>query len=392
MTRSLSLAPAFATPAFAASALAALALTSATDVARADAPYSVEILQEGLERPWAMAFLPGTGDLLITGRTGNLWHWQEGEGLASISGLPQVDSSGQGGLLDVAIDPDFTDNARIWLAWVARVEGGSTTHLGHATLDLEAVQLDDLETVFAAGPGMDSAGHFGARIVFADGHVFMGLGDRNQKDFGPEHVAQRLDSENGAVIRLTLDGEIPEDNPFVGTEGAAPAIWSYGHRNIQAMAVHPETGAVWLAEHGEAGGDEVNIVQRGGNYGWPLASFGVTYRGGQEFAPPHQDGDGFVAPVYHWPAGRTDHFPPSGMAFYQGDAFADWQGHMLIGNLFHQYLGLFQLDGEQVSSPARLLEGRGWRIRDVEIGAHDGLIYVLQDGDNAVLARLSPAE
>ena len=376
----------------AAVSLAALTAAAIGTAAAAERPYQVDVLAEGLQRPWAMAFLPGTEELLITGRAGHLWHWREGNEPTSLSGLPEVDSTGQGGLLDVAIDPSFDENARIWLSWVGRVEGGSTTHLGHARLDLEAGEITDLQTVFAAGPGMQSSGHFGARIVFADGHVFMGLGDRNQKDFGPQHIAQRLDSENGAVIRLTLEGEIPQDNPFVGTEGAAPAVWSYGHRNIQAMAVHPETGAVWLAEHGEAGGDEVNIVQRGGNFGWPLASFGVTYRGAQEFAPPHQEGDGFIAPVYHWPAGRTDHFPPSGMAFYQGDAFADWQGHMLIGNLFHQYLGLFQVDGEQVSSPMRLLEGRGWRIRDVAVGAHDGLIYVLQDGDDAVLARLSPAE
>ena len=162
---------------------------------------------------------------------------------------------------------------------------------------------------------MTAARIFGSRIAFADDHVFAGFGDRGFKNFGPDHIAQDLSSENGSVIRLTLDGEIPADNPFVAQQGAAGAIWSYGHRNIQGMAVHPDTGALWVAEHGEAGGDEVNIIERGGNYGWPLASHGVTYRGGDEFAPPHQPGDGFVAPVFHWPAGRDNHNPPSGMAF-----------------------------------------------------------------------------
>jgi hypothetical protein len=160
-------------------------------------------------------------------------------------------------------------------------------------------------------------------------------------------------------MRLTLDGEIPDDNPFVDQEGAAGAIWSYGHRNIQAMSQHPETGEIWVAEHGEAGGDEINIVQRGENFGWPLAAYGVDYRTGEQFADTPQPGDGFVAPVYHWPPGRDAHFPPSGMAWYEGDAFPDWQGHMLVGNLFHEYLGLFAVDGSEVSSPRRSSGRRG---------------------------------
>jgi aldose sugar dehydrogenase len=158
------------------------------------------------------------------------------------------------------------------------------------------------------------------------------------------------------------------------------------------MAVHLDKGEIWLAEHGEAGGDEVNVVERGGNFGWPLAAYGVDYRTGEQFAVPPRPDDGFIGPVFHWPPGRDDHFPPSGMAWYDGDAFPDWQGHMLVGNLFHRYLGLFAVDGHEVSAPVRLLEGEGWRIRDVAIGPEDGFIYVIVDDESAPLVRLVPAE
>jgi aldose sugar dehydrogenase len=357
--------------------------------------YRVETLHEGLDRPWALTFLPGGAELLVTGRGGDLWHLttdDEGGEPRALTGLPEVDDRGQGGLLDIALDPDFEETSRVWLSWVASGECGASTHLGHAMLNPESATLDGLETVFVAQPFMNSPAHFGSRIVFANGHVFLGLGDRAQKDFGPGHVSQNLGTENGAVIRLTLDGEVPQDNPFVGQRGAAGAIWSYGHRNIQAMTLHPETGALWLAEHGESGGDEINIVQRGGNYGWPLVSHGVTYRGDEQFAPPHQPGDGFVAPVFHWGPGRDDNFPPSGMTFYTGDAFPEWQGHLLIGNLAHQYLGLFEIDGQTVSPPVRLLADQGWRIRDVAVGPNDGYVYGISDGDDGVLFRLVPGE
>jgi len=355
--------------------------------------YEVEVLAEGLDRPWGMAFVPGTGDLLITGRGGALMLWQSGTGnVVPVAGAPSVDARGQGGLLDVAFAPDFDTTGHVWLTWVDAVPGGSTTHLGRGTFDADARALTGLETVFRVSPGVDSRGHFGSRIVFHDGHLFMSTGDRNFKDFGPDHIAQDLSSENGAVIRLTLDGAVPADNPFVDTPGAAPAIWSYGHRNIQAMAARPGTDELWLAEHGEAGGDEINVVERGGNFGWPLAAYGVNYRTGQPFSPTHQPGDGFVAPVYHWPAGRTDHFPPSGMAWVTGDAFPDWEGHLLVGNLFHRYLGLFAVDGQTVSPPVRLLDGQGLRIRDVAVGPQDGLIYVLADGEGAPLVRLAPPD
>ncbi len=353
--------------------------------------YRIEVLAEGLDRPWALSFLPGTSDIVMTSRSGAVMIFSIDEGaITEIAGAPEVDSRGQGGLLDIVPAPDFADSGWLYMTWAGTGQGGTSTHVGRARLDRDSAALTDLEVLHVVTPFMDMPAHYGARIVFADGHLFAGFGDRNRKDFGPGHIAQDLGSENGAVIRLTPDGEIPPDNPFVDQDGAAGAIFSFGHRNIQAMAVHPETGAVWLAEHGEAGGDEINIVTRGGNYGWPLASFGVDYRSGQAFAPPHQEGDGFVAPVYHWPAGRDAHFPPSGMAFYTGDAFPQWQGHLLVGNLFHRYLGLFAVDGESVEPVARLLDGQGWRIRDVAIGPDDGFIYVIGDGENVPLVRLVP--
>ncbi|MCC5964405.1 MAG: PQQ-dependent sugar dehydrogenase [Pararhodobacter sp.] len=352
--------------------------------------YQVETVAEGLDRPWGMAFLPDHGDVIITLRGGGVVLWDEESGITELDGAPDVVSDGQGGLLDVAIGPDFDETGFVYMTWVDSFDGGTTTHVGRAQLDRDAGALSDLEILHQVSPGIDSGAHFGSRIVFHDGFLYAGFGDRGSKDFSEDHISQDLSSENGAVIRLTLDGAIPEDNPFVEDDDAAGAIWSYGHRNIQAMTVHPDTGAIWLAEHGEAGGDEVNIVERGGNFGWPLASFGVTYSDGEVFAQPHQEGDGFIAPIHHWPPGREAHNPPSGMTFYTGDAFADWQGHVLIGNLFHQYVGLWAEEGDGLTEVSRLLDGEEHRIRDVTIGPDDGYIYVLADGEDVPLMRLMP--
>jgi glucose/arabinose dehydrogenase len=371
-------------------ALISLAAAGLAMPAQAGNGYSIETLAEGLDRPWGMAFLPDQNDIILTLRGGEVVLWNMDDGVVPITGAPDVVSEGQGGLLDVAVGPNFDSDGWVYMSWVAPVEGGTSTHIGRAQLDRDALALTDLEVLHIVQPGIDSGAHFGSRIVFQDGYLFAGFGDRGSKDFSDSHISQDLSSENGAVIRLTLDGDIPEDNPFVDEEGAAGAIWSYGHRNIQAMTIHPDTGAIWLAEHGEAGGDEVNIVERGANFGWPLASEGVTYSGGEQFAEPHRPDDGFVAPIHAWPAGRDNHNPPSGMVFYEGDAFEDWQGHLLIGNLYHRYLGLWAEEGDGLSEVARLLDGEDLRIRDVAIGPEDGFIYVLADGENVPLLRLTP--
>jgi aldose sugar dehydrogenase len=367
-------------------ALAAATLALASPVLAQD--YQIEVLQENLNRPWGMDFLPGTDRIALTLRGGDVLLWHP-DGLVELTGAPDVVFGGQGGLLDIAAAPDFAQSGWLYMTWTGAAEGGTTTHLGRARLD--GMALRDLDVLHAVHPGIDSGAHFGSRIAFSDGYVFAGFGDRGFKNFGHDHIAQDLSSENGSVIRLTLDGDIPADNPFVGQAGAAGAIWSYGHRNIQGMTIHPDTDELWVAEHGEAGGDEVNIVQRGDNYGWPLASHGVTYRGGDQFAPPHSPGDGFVAPVFHWPAGRDNHNPPSGMVFYNGDAFPEWEGHLLVGNLLHRYLALFAEDNGRITPVARLLEGENWRIRDVAVGPEDGFIYVLTDGEDGKLIRLRPA-
>ncbi len=356
----------------------------------ADIDYDVEVLAEELDRPWAMAFLPDEGDIILTLRGGGLMLWNEENGTREISGAPEVISEAQGGLLDIAVGPNFDEEGWLYMTWVDEVEEGSSTHVGRAKLDRDEGRVTDLETLFVVSPGIDSARHFGSRIVFRDDFMFVGFGDRNSKDFSENHISQDLSSENGSVIRLTLEGEIPSDNPFHGLEDHAEAIWSYGHRNIQAMTVHPDTGDIWITEHGEAGGDEINVLERGGNFGWPLVSFGVDYRTGEQFAEIPQEGDGFISPIFNWPPGRNDHFPPSGMTFYTGDAFPDLEGHLLIGNLFHEYLGLFSENDRTVEERARLLDGEGLRIRDVAIGPDDGFIYVLADGEDAPLLRLTP--
>ena len=384
---------------FRAASVAALGLGLATGSALAqDAPgFDVERVVDGLNSPWAIAFLPDGDRLLVTERTGALKLVSvDGGAVAEIAGAPAVVAEGQGGLLDIALHPDYPAEPWVYLTWSGADDAGRTaTHVGRAALDLDAMTLGDVEVLFAAGPFFatgESNGHYGSRIAFADGYMFVGFGDRQFKDFGPGHIAQDLSSANGAVIRLNLDGSVPRDNPFVATEGAEPAIFSYGHRNIQALSVHPETGALWVAEHGEAGGDEINIVEAGANYGWPLAGYGVDYRTGAQFSQGHGEVEGVTAPIFHWGPGREDNFPPSGMAFYDRAAFPEWQGRLLIGNLAHRYLGLFEVSGESVSAPERLLEGEGWRIRDVAVGPADGFVYAIADGADAPLIRLVPAD
>ena len=373
--------------------LGAFALTTALASPALSQSYTIEPLAEGLNQPWALAFLPGTPAILLTGRTGQIMLWVAETGaITAIDGAPEVDAGGQGGLLDIAPAPDFEQSALVYLTWSAANDAGETaTHLGRARLDRDAARLNDLEVLHAVEPFMNAPGHYGSRITFAGEHLYFSTGDRQQKDFGPEHIAQDRSNGYGSILRLNLDGSLPPDNPFADDEGAAPEIWSFGHRNIQAMGGHPQTGAIWVAEHGEAGGDEINIVERAGNYGWPLVSHGVDYRTGEPFAPEHAAGDSFIAPVFHFGPGRADNFPPSGMAFYEGAAFPEWRDSLLVGNLAHQYLGRFPTDDETVSTPERLLEGQGWRIRDVAVGPQDGFVYVISDGEGAVLARLVPA-
>lgn len=373
----------------------ALAVASLTATGAAAQNYSINTVVPEMDRPWGMAFIPHTDELLVTERGGSLQIVDVSTGsMQPVSGLPDVSDNGQGGLLDVALHPDFAQNSWLYFAWSGADDSGATaTHLGRAQLNRDSAALENLETLYVATPFMNSGAHFGSRIVFdTENRVYFTSGDRGSKAFGPDHFSQDLSVNHGKVLRLNDDGSIPADNPFIDTEGALPAIFSYGHRNPQGMAIHPETGAIWANEHGENNGDEVNILEAGGNFGWPIAAYGVTYRSGEVFADPPPEVEGTVAPIYWWDADHPEGFPPSGLAFYDGDAFPDWQGHAFMGNLRHQYLGVFSVDGTEVNQTGRLLDGEGWRIRDVAVGPRDGFIYVLADGANAPLLRLEPAQ
>lgn len=354
--------------------------------------FVVETVAEGLEHPWGIAFLPADSRLLVTERPGRLSLLDREEGtIESVEGTPDVHAAGQGGLLDVTVHPDFPDESWVYLTYAAtNDEGGSSTHLGRGRLHLETTQLTAFEVLHAAEPFVDSNAHYGSRVVFGDdGAVYLTVGDRQFKDFGPDHVAQDLSNELGTTLRLEPDGSVPDDNPFVGESGALDAIFSYGHRNAQGMTVHPETGELWQSEHGEQDGDEINVIERRGNYGWPIASEGCTYGGGDPIGESTHEREDLVAPVYHWEC-NSGGFPPSGATFYDGDAFTEWRGDLFVGNLAGEYLGRFGVDGRDVEEFDPLLADRGWRIRAIEDDPETGHLYVVVDDDSAPLVRLVP--
>jgi glucose/arabinose dehydrogenase len=346
-------------------------------VASDQATFRVVEVAGGLEHPWAMAFLPD-GDLLITERPGRLRILRDGVlDPTPIEGVPDVYASGQGGLLDVVLDPDFAGNRLIYLSYAAKGEGGAGTRVARARLS--DGRLEDVEVIFEgfmAGGGR----HFGSRLGFdPEGYLFVTLGERGQ-----DERAQELGVLAGKVVRLHPDGSVPEDNPFVGRDDAAPEVYSWGHRNPQGLAVHPETGRVWVEEHGPRGGDEINIVEAGVNYGWPVITYGRAYSG-----LPMGEGsekEGMAQPLYYW----VPSISPSGMAFYQSDAFPEWQGDLFVGALSGQLLVRLELDGEQVVEEERLLDGVLGRIRDVRVGP-DGYLYLLTDYADGALVRLEPA-
>lgn len=369
-------------------------VSSMVDTPRVDVTATTVV--DALEQAWGMALLNEEA-VLVTERPGRLLRVDLASGATTpIAGLPRVHAQGQGGLLDVALHPEFDDNRWVYLTYSAATDGGTATHLGRGRLNAEATQLDDFEVLLVAGPGMRSNAHYGSRIAFdGEGHVFITTGDRNRKDFGPEHVSQNLGVRHGKVLRVRDDGTIPEDNPFVGRDDADDAIWSYGHRNPQGLGFHPETGALWSNEHGENNGDEINVIERGANFGWPIATWGVSYRTGERFAPTPPEVADTVDPVFWWTEDDAEGFPPSGLAFYSGEAFADWQGHLLMGNLAHRFLGVFAVEHDDEGRPtvtpvARVLDGRH-RLRDVLVHP-DGSLLVITAENRGPMLRLTPRE
>ncbi|MFY4816231.1 PQQ-dependent sugar dehydrogenase [Haloarcula sp. AONF1] len=366
----------------------------------ADVAYDVETVAEGFENPWGLAFLPGEGSLLVTERPGRLSLVDPADGsVEPVAGAPEVFAEGQGGLLDVAVHPDHPDDLRVYLTYSAANDAGeAATHVGSGRLSLDAdgaPVLDGFAPIRVAQPFRDTDLHFGSRATFGpEGSLFVTVGDRRDTDFGPDHVSQDRSNELGSTLRLTPDGDAHPDNPFVDDSDAADALYSYGHRNPQAMTVRPETGRIWQCEHGEEDGDEINVVERGGNYGWPIASEACRYGTDDPVAPGHDERDDVIAPVHYWPCGSGG-FPPSGAVFYDGDAFTEWEGDLFAGTLAARYLGRFTVDGEgqdaTVTERAPLLDDREWRMRAVAVEPATGHLYVAVDDGDAPVARIVPA-
>jgi aldose sugar dehydrogenase len=339
-------------------------------------PVRVEVVARGLANPWGIAPLPD-GTLLVTERAGRLRLVQpDGRLSEPLRGVPEVVARGQGGLLDVVLDPAFASNRRIYLTYSEPGEGGAGTAVARARLGDGG--LDDVRVIFRQLPKATDARHFGSRLAFgADGHLFVTLGDRMLLD-----QAQDLSGHIGKVVRIDADGRVPTDNPFAGRPGARPEVWSFGHRNPQGAAVHPRTGALWIHEFGPRGGDEINVPEPGRNYGWPLVSWGDHYSGQPIAKPPTRPE--LAQDIRHWvPA-----ISPSGMAFYTGDRFRAWRDNLLIGGLGTRGIVRLTLDGTRVTGEERIALGA--RIRDVRQG-RNGEVYALTDeGDGAIL-RLVPA-
>ena len=332
----------------------------------------------GLVNPWSLAFLPD-GRMLVTERPGRLRIvGSDGRLSEPVGGLPPIAASGQCGLLDVVLDPKFETNAVIYWSYAETGEGGNGTAVARGRL--QGVQLQDVKVIFRQQPKVVSNLHCGGRLVFArDGRLFVTLGDR----FSRKEDAQNLSNHLGKIVRIEADGSVPADNPFVGKSGAAPEIWSLGHRNVQGAALHPASGELWETEHGPQGGDEINVVDAGKNYGWPLVTYGRNYgsgtRIGEEGPKP-----GFEQPLWHW---VPLSIAPSGMAFLTSDRYPGWKGSLFVGSLRDQQLLRLTLDGRKVVAEERLLRNLKERVRDVRQGP-DGWLYLLTDNADGRVIRV----
>jgi aldose sugar dehydrogenase len=343
--------------------------------------FRVVPLARGLEHPWGLAFLPD-GRMLVTERPGRLRVVSHQGRLEPrpIAGVPAVVAAGQGGLLDVALHPDFADNALVYLAYAGGDAGRNGTEVARGRLAGD--RLEDVTVIFRIAPKSDGRVHFGSRLVFDwQGRLFVTLGDR-----GEMRRAQRLDDHAGSVVRIEADGRVPPDNPFVGRSGARPEIFSLGNRNVQGAALHPVTGELWTHEHGPQGGDEINVIRAGRNYGWPVITYGVQYGTGFRIGEGTHKA-GMEQPLHYW----VPSIAPSGLAFYSGDRFPRWRGDLFVGALRSQLLVRLRFDGERLVREERLLERAIGRVRDVRTGP-DGLLYLLTDAANGALLRLEPAE
>jgi glucose/arabinose dehydrogenase len=342
-------------------------------------PVRIQTIAEGLSHPWGVAILPD-GHMLVTERPGRLrLIAPDGRVSEPLGGVPQVFAQSQGGLLDVVLEPEFATSRMVYLSYAEPGDGGAGTAVARGRLNAAQTALENVQVIFRQKPKVSGGGHFGSRIAFArDGALFVTTGERFR--FEP---AQDLGSHLGKIIRINRDGSVPRDNPFVGGAGALPEIWAWGIRNSQGAALHPETGVLWEVEHGPRGGDELNIIGPGMNYGWPLVSWGVHYNG-QDIPDPPTRPD-LAQPIHQW----TPVISPSGMAFYTAEAFPGWRGNLLVGGLSAQAVTRLTLDGNRVTGTERIPIGA--RVRDVRQGP-DGAVYVLTDVSSGALLRLTPAQ
>jgi len=349
--------------------------------------FRVVTVVDGLEVPWGMAFLPN-GDLLVTERPGRLRIVRDGVLLPdAVPGVPEVLARGQGGLMDVVLHPDFASNHLVYLSYSKPIDDNSTTAVVRGRFEND--RLNDVEEIFEAVTR--GRGHYGSRIAFdAEGYMFVSVGERQAPAQGDleAHPAQDLSNHHGVVVRLYDNGWVPDDNPFVGQEGVLPEIWSYGHRNPQGLVIHPETGSIFVAEHGPQGGDEVNLIQPGNNYGWPVVGFGVNYGSGTAIHEGTMR-DGMEQPIHVW----VPSIATSSMMIYTGDKFPRWHGNMFVAGLGGQQLARLVMEGDDIVQEETLLRGIG-RIRNVHQGP-DGYIYVaIEDrGDGLTpIVRLVPVD
>ncbi len=337
--------------------------------------FSAELLVEDLQIPWGMVFLPD-GSLLISEKSGTLIRFRDGV-KTGIKGVPEVYLRGQGGLMDLELHPKYGENGWVYLSYASGEGAEKGGHTAIARARLSGDQLVDLQVLYKAVPNTTKGQHFGSRIEFDDnGYLYFTIGERGARDINP----QDLSRDGGKVYRLHDDGRIPSDNPFVSTEGALPAVFTYGNRNPQGMIRHPGTGELWIHEHGPRGGDEINVLVPGGNYGWPLVTYGINYSGTPITDKTQMEGT--VPPIHYW----VPSIAPSGMCMVTSDRYPGWKGSLLVGSLSFQYLERLEMDGRRVLRREKLLEDIG-RVRNVRQGP-DGLIYVAVEGKG--IYRLNP--
>jgi glucose/arabinose dehydrogenase len=342
---------------------------------------AVTTIAQHLAHPWSLAFLPD-GRMLVTERPGRMRIvTKDGKASEPLAGIPKVYARSQAGLMDVMLANDFAQSRRIYFCYAAAVAGGAQIVVAHAALDLDALKLADVTKIYEQKGPPGTGLNIGCRMVQAhDGNLFVSLGDH----FNAKEDSQKLDNTIGKIVRIGPDGKAPPDNPFVGRRNALPEIWAYGTRNAQGLAFNPWTNELWEQEHGPKGGDEINIIRKGGNYGWPVVSFGVNYDG-TPVGTGRQHADGMIDPLWHW----TPSIAPSGMAFYTGDLFPAWQHSLFNGALKFELLSRLELKNDRPVREERMLHELGWRIRDVRQGP-DGALYLLTDEDNGRILRLAP--